>query len=223
MKYKIYTDFGHGGTDSGACGFGYKEKDIVLSVGTILNRMLHEDGRFEVKSSRNDDTFRTLEYRSNDANKWGAQAFISIHCNSADDSNAIGVETYCYKFKYRDLADHIQKSMLDNQVFNRNRGVKEGNFHVIRETNMSACLVELGFISNEQDIKILTQKQYQVAQAIYLGILKYFKLDQVVRPSDQLYIVSLGAFKDINNAKASMTKYENMGLKPYIHIHKEDE
>lgn len=212
-----------GGNDSGACGFGYREKDIVLSVGTILNRMLHEDGRFEVKSSRTDDTYRSLEYRSNDANKWGAQAFISIHCNSADDSNAIGVETFCYKFKYRELADCIQKSMLDNQMFNRNRGVKEGNFHVVRETNMSACLVELGFISNERDIKLLTQNQYQIAQALYLGLLKYFKLEPVVRPSDQLYIVALGAFKDINNAKTSMKKYEEMGLKPYIHVHgKED-
>ncbi len=222
MKYKVYTDFGHGGYDPGACGHGYKEKDIVLSVGKLLNNMLHEDGRFEIKSSRVDDTFKTLEYRTNDANNWGANVFISIHCNSADDPKAIGVETYCYKLKYRELADCIQKSMLDNQVFNRNRGVKEGNFHVLRETSMSACLVELGFISNGNDIEILTKKQYQLARALYLGILKYFNLEEVVTPSDQLYIVSVGAFKDINNAKATMKKCETIGLKPYIHIHKED-
>ena len=219
-KIKIYIDCGHGGNDSGAVNGRNYESNIVLSVGLYLKKLLLETGKFEVKLSRENDTYKTLEQRSNDANKWGADIFISLHCNSADNKSALGIETYCYKFKYRKLADSIHHSLIQDKLFIKDRGVKEGNFHVIRETKMSACLIELAFISNEQDLKLLQTKQYEFAKSIYKGILNYYNIK--LESSDKLYIVSTGAYKDVENAKNDVEELKKKGFNSaYIHIDKE--
>lgn len=169
---KAYIDLGHGGNDSGAVGVrNVLEKNIVLEVGKKLEVKLKHCG-IEVRMSRTTDTFKTLEYRSFDANKWKADCFVSLHCNSFNKS-AKGLETYCYKFKYRGLADYLQTEMVNSKLYTLNRGVKEGNYHVIRETNMPAALIELGFIDNVEDIKLLENKQDEFATAIAKGICKF--------------------------------------------------
>ncbi len=170
---KVYIDCGHGGKDSGAINGVYYEKNYVLSVGLHLKKLLLETKKFEVRLSRETDTYKTLEQRTNDANSWGADIFISLHCNSSDNKSALGIETYCYKFKYRKLADTIHNSLVQDKLFTKNRGVKEGNFYVIRESKMSACLIELAFISNSQDLQLLQTKQYEFAKSIYKGILNH--------------------------------------------------
>ncbi len=175
---KVYLDPGHGGTDSGATGNEIKEKDIVLSVAKKLEVKLKKCN-LDIRMSRTTDDYKTLEYRSTDANNWGADCFVSIHANSADATSAQGVETYCYKFAYRPLADKVHEEIIASKTYTKNRGVKEGNFHVVRETNMDACLVELAFISNAEDANLLKNKQDEFATAIAKGICKYLGVTYV--------------------------------------------
>lgn len=180
---KVYIDLGHGGTDSGAVGVNnVLEKNIVLEIGKKVESKLKKCG-IDVRMSRTTDIFKSLEYRSSDANKWKADCFVSLHCNSASkkdangktvvDPKSHGLETFCYKFKYRGLADYLQSEMLKANLYTRDRGVKEGNYHVLRETDMSAALIELGFITNTEDIKLLENKQEEFATAIAKGICSY--------------------------------------------------
>lgn len=170
--FKVYIDPGHGGYDSGAVGVrNVLEKDIVLEVAKKLEAKLRACG-MEVKMSRSTDVFRSLSERTNEANKWGADVFVSIHCNSFNKSSK-GLETYCYKFKYRKLADKVHSRIVEAGLYTKDRGVKEGNLHVIRESNMSACLVELAFIDQVDDVQLLLNKQEEFATAIAKGVCDY--------------------------------------------------
>lgn len=218
-KIKVYIDLGHGGHDSGAINKAHRESDRVLIVGLKVRAKLEKTGKFEVRMSRDNDTYRSLQQRTDDANNWGADIFISIHCNSSTNKNANGVETYCLNFKYRKLADHINNGILQCMEL-RNRGVKEGNYHVVRETNMSACLTELAFMSNDGDLLKLLHEIEGFANGIFKGVMDYyhFEVEENNNDCDQLYIVGVGAFNDINNARELMNKYKNEGKDAYIHI-----
>ncbi|CEN29787.1 sporulation-specific N-acetylmuramoyl-L-alanine amidase CwlC [[Clostridium] sordellii] len=167
------TDAGHGGYDSGAPGLhGCLEKDIVLEVSNKINDYLKTQDIKNI-NTRTTDVFVSLNERSNKANNLGVNSFVSIHCNSSDNPNAQGLETYCYKFKYRPLADAIHSEIIKEGLYTKNRGVKEGNLHVVRETNMDACLVELGFITNEEDYNLIMNNKDRFAKAIAKGICKF--------------------------------------------------
>lgn len=172
MKINM-TDAGHGGYDSGAPGLhGCLEKDIVLEVSNKINDYLKTQDIKNI-NTRTTDVFVSLNERSNKANNLGVNSFVSIHCNSSDNPNAQGLETYCYKFKYRPLADAIHSEIIKEGLYTKNRGVKEGNLHVVRETNMDACLVELGFITNEEDYSLIMNNKNRFAKAIAKGICKF--------------------------------------------------
>ncbi|CEK34131.1 sporulation-specific N-acetylmuramoyl-L-alanine amidase CwlC,N-acetylmuramoyl-L-alanine amidase LytC precursor,N-acetylmuramoyl-l-alanine amidase I,N-acetylmuramoyl-L-alanine amidase CwlD,N-acetylmuramoyl-L-alanine amidase [[Clostridium] sordellii] len=166
-------DAGHGGYDSGAPGLhGCLEKDIVLEVSNKINKYLKTQDIKNI-NTRTTDVFVTLNERSNKANSLRVNSFVSIHCNSSDNLNAQGLETYCYKFKYRPLADAIHSEIIREGLYTKNRGVKEGSLHVTRETNMDACLVELGFITNEEDYNLIMNNKDRFAKAIAKGICKF--------------------------------------------------
>lgn len=205
--YKVYLDLGHGGTDSGAVGVrNIFEKDIVLSVGKKVESILKSRG-IEVRMSRSTDVFKTLEYRASDANSWGADCFVAIHCNSSERLDAKGLETFCYSFKYRKLADCIQNELLKDKLYTINRGVKEANFYVIRKTTMSACLIELAFISNSEDIELLLNKQDEYAIAIADGICNYLGVKFDSKPPVQdtiVYNILTGGFGAKENAQQKL-------------------
>ncbi|MGL5559191.1 MAG: N-acetylmuramoyl-L-alanine amidase [Paraclostridium dentum] len=170
---KNMTDAGHGGYDSGAPGLhGCLEKDIVLAINNIVDKYLKKQD-IENTSTRTTDVFITLNDRTNRANSLGVSSFVSIHCNSSDNPSAQGLETYCYKFAYRPLAEAIHSELISDGLYTKNRGVKEGNLHVVRETNMDACLVELGFITNEDDYNLIMNNKDRFARAIAKGICKF--------------------------------------------------
>jgi len=178
---KIFIDPGHNGRgiDPGAVGpSGLLEADVTLAVAKLVNAKLQAIG-IETKMYRNGDipyyggnSSSDLKQRCNVANNWGANYFISIHCNSAS-STARGTETFCYKFggNGEKLARCIQDRLI-HAVGLTNRGVKEGNFAVIRDTSMPAVLVELAFISNPTEEQILASARWQeiMATAIVEGI-----------------------------------------------------
>ena len=172
---KNITDAGHGGYDSGAPGLHRcLEKDIVLDVSNRVNNYLKSQS-IENINTRTTDVFLTLNERSNKANNLGVNSFVSIHCNSSDNPKAHGLEIFCYKFKYRHLADCILQELKSENLYTqlRDGGVKEGNLHVVRETNMDACLVELGFITNEEDYNLIMNNKDRFAKAIAKGICKF--------------------------------------------------
>lgn len=169
------SDAGHGGKDSGAIGINkVNEKDIVLDVNNLVNKYLKTQDMKNI-NTRTTDTFVSLNDRSDKANTLGVNSFVSIHCNESDDPQAHGLEIFCYKFKYRELADCILSELKADNLYTRLRegGVKEKNLHVVRETNMPACLIELGFISNREDYNLIMNNKDRFAKAIAKGICKF--------------------------------------------------
>lgn len=169
------SDAGHGGKDSGAVGInGVEEKDIVLEVSNLVDKYLKQQNIKNI-NTRTTDVFLSLNERSNKANNSSVNSFVSIHCNDSDDPNAHGLEIFCYKFKYRKLADCILQELKRENLYTQLRegGVKEGNLHVVRETHMPACLVELGFISNKKDYNLIMNNKDRFAKAIAKGICKF--------------------------------------------------
>lgn len=174
---KFYIDAGHGGNDVGAVGVGgVHEADINLAVAKHLQVELERNGH-AVKMCRTTDIQRSLAERTEEANKWGADYFISIHANWAEDATANGTETFCYKFggNGEKMAVKVQKHLL-SALSTKDRGIKEANFYVLRKSTMPAILIELGFISNKSDCGKLTNSNYQknCAIAICKGICEYF-------------------------------------------------
>ena len=189
MAKTVFLDAGHGGKDSGALGLNLKEKDVNLSVTKKIGTFLTNNG-IVVRYTRDKDVYLTLSERSSMANKLGADCFLSVHCN-AYNGVAKGIETYCYKTTTRDLANYIHKEVIkDTTLYSNNRGVKTGNFHVIRETKMRAALIELGFIDSETDVEILRKESNHIkfAKLIAKGICNYlgveFKEEANENPED---------------------------------------
>ena len=172
-KKKVYIDLGHGGSDCGAIGVNKTEEaDVVLSVGKKLKPLLLKQG-YDVRFSRETDKTLSLSQRSSDANKWGADILISIHCN-AFNGKSKGIETYAYKDVNNKLAVAVHGNLLSTGAYTVNRGIKTKNLHMLRETKMIACLVELAFIDCEEDYKILMANHDTYAIGICKGVCQYF-------------------------------------------------
>lgn len=178
---KIYIDAGHGGADPGAIGVGgVHEADINLKVALHLQDELERNGQ-TVKMCRTHDIYKDLSERTAEANAWGADYYISIHCNAYDGASANGTETYCYKKggNGEKIAKAIQKELLvvlkTSDRCKDYGGSKEANFYVLRKTNMPAALTELAFVTNKGDCAKLVDASYQkkCAVAICKGICSY--------------------------------------------------
>lgn len=143
---------------------------MALKVGKILE----QDSNFEVVLTRSDDTFLELKERAKIANDLKADVFVSIHANSAGSSAATGSETYYQREASKTLANVMHKHLVQATGL-KDRGVRYGNFHVIRETKMPAVLLEVGYLSNKNDEAALFSESFQqrVAQGIADGIKEY--------------------------------------------------
>lgn len=183
---KIYIDPGHGNTDPGAVGKRSKEKDNVLKVGKRLATLLKNSGH-TVKLSRSTDVFISLSGRTNDANKWGADIFVSLH-NNAASSSASGFETFVYNggvgAKTKRLQSDIHQAIISKICIN-DRGKKQANFAVLRLSTMPAVLIEYGFITNKGDEDILINQVNNLAKWTADGINSFFgtKTSQTSKPA----------------------------------------
>lgn len=173
----IVIDPGHGGTDPGAVQGNYQEKNINLDLSKIVKSKLQQLG-FICHLTRADDSTLSLQQRVNISRIKQADIFISIHCNSATNQAAAGVETFSYTEGGLDhqLASDIQARLISSQRV-IDRGVKVQNLHVLREqpASLPACLIELGFISNTIECQRLVSITGQLisAQAIVDGIIQF--------------------------------------------------
>ncbi|MDZ7673027.1 MAG: N-acetylmuramoyl-L-alanine amidase family protein [Halanaerobiales bacterium] len=174
----IVLDAGHGGFDPGAVGIrNTKEKDVNLNIVKNLAEVLKNRG-FKVLLTREDDTFISLNQRVKFANSNNARIFVSVHNNSSTKRTSEGTETFIAPNKSGDslmLAENIQSELIKSLgLFNR--GVKKEYLYVIRYTEMPAVLVEVAFLSNPNEQKLLTDDDFikNTADAISQGIFNYF-------------------------------------------------
>lgn len=174
----IVIDPGHGGVDPGAVSNGIKEKDIVLDVSKKVESLLKQKG-YNTLMTREDDTYISLGGRANLANGEDADLFVSIHANSYSGTAAKGIEVlHNGDTKSKALAQDLQDELVKGTGAT-DRGIKHRpNLAVLRQTKMPSSLVELGFITNEEEVNNLTSVSYQnkLAEAIVKGIEKFFSI-----------------------------------------------
>ena len=184
MPTKIYIDQGHNpvNPNAGSEGNGLREQDRVYEIGLLTADALREDG-FEVRLSRptrdtqlGTSNSSSLRARVDDANSWGADYFISLHTNASTNTSASGSEAFIYRRNgtAEELAENIL-TQLNYATGLRNRGVVvRPGLYVLRKTRMPATLVELGFISNENDAELMAYSPQLFATGVTNGILAYF-------------------------------------------------
>ena len=226
MTIKLFIDPGHGGNDPGAVGNGLKEKDLTLAIAKRVKDYLdkHYTGH-SVMLSRSGDTTLSLSERTRKANTWGADYFLSIHINSNEGT---GFESYIYngtyssKAKTNSLRNTIHQEIISRLPGVRDRGKKEDNFKVLRETYMPAMLTECLFIDTKEDAAKLSQPAFidKLAVGHAEGLAKAFKLKARAtkeKPSTgTLYKVQVGAFKKKKNAERLANELKAKGYPVYI-------
>lgn len=194
----IVVDPGHGGIDGGA---GKKndilEKDINLQVSAKLKKELIVEG-FQAIMTREEDVSlenfsnikgsryrRDLDARKTIINNNKPLAFISIHCNSSKKTSAKGIKVYYYpeSIEGEKLAKSISQSIDENfykaymKEENLRTEILTEDFFILRETDYPGVLIEVGFLTNPEENKLLREDEYQrqIARAIKKGILKYLE------------------------------------------------
>ena len=174
-KGKVVLDAGHGGSDYGAIREGINEKDITLDVTQRVASILKSKG-YKVALTRSDDTFVSLQDRVEFSENEAPEIFVSIHVNSAVATEPKGIETHYYHDYSNELAKTVHSHLM-KEIDTKDRGLVKSKFYVINHTTVPAILVEMGFISNEEErAELISDKRKQkTAKAIAEGIIEYCK------------------------------------------------
>lgn len=235
MSKKVYWDKGHGGTDPGAVGNGLQEKNVVNTIVNYADKYIKANYEGVVtRMSRAGDQTRSLSYRTNDANKWGADALVSVHINAGGGT---GFETFRYngpvRSTTRDLQNKVHAEVMkainkfDSSI--RDRGRKSANFHMLRESKMSGVLTEVLFIDTVKDAKLLKNNAFlkAVGEAHAIGVAKHLGLKAKKKKSPSkpdtggtMYRVITGSFKSRSNANDRIAVLKKAGFDSFIDPHK---
>ncbi|ENH97087.1 putative N-acetylmuramoyl-L-alanine amidase [Gracilibacillus halophilus YIM-C55.5] len=173
----IVIDPGHGGRDVGAIGAsGNYESTYTLTTANVLKQRLEALGA-EVILTRTEDRFIPLTSRVTIANTKQADLFLSLHYNSTPElPNVTGAGTYYYSDRDKQLAEDVQFFMVSQTGMN-DRGVQQEDLQVLRTNHRPSLLLELGFISNQEEEHNIQSKAYldQMSRGITKGIHQYFQ------------------------------------------------
>lgn len=189
----IAIDPGHGGKDGGAVSQDGKliEKDVSLAISLYLRDFLQQSGAFVVMTREEDKDLATPEAerrkrrKSEDirnrvklVNENAPDFLISIHLNAVGSAKWSGAQTFFYP-AYKESADmaHLIQDEIKRVLGNTDRQPKKtDDIFLIREVDCPAVLVEVGFLSNAEEKKLLQSIDYQksMANAIYQGILRHY-------------------------------------------------
>lgn len=223
MNYEVFLDAGHGGTDSGACANGLKEKEMNL-VTTLACKEELEYNQVKVHMARTNDKTVSLAERTNMANNTNSKFYVSIHHNAGGGDRGEFIHSI-YRGAGETLADNIGNEMRDQlgqqkKVYSKAGSSNKDYYHVIRNTKMSAVIVEVCFIDNATDVQIAdtVDEQKRNGRVIAHGILKTLgitpKSHTVINPpttgTSNLYRVrkswedassQIGAYANLDNAK----------------------
>ncbi|WP_256816520.1 N-acetylmuramoyl-L-alanine amidase [Cytobacillus sp. Bac17] len=225
---KIFIDPGHGGTDPGAVGNGLQEKNLTLKIATCIKDILTlEYDNVSIRMSRTGDQTVSLSERTNAANAWGADFFLSVHINAGGGT---GYEDYVYPgvgAPTTTYQNNIHSEVIKLVDF-YDREKKQTNFHVLRETSMPALLTENGFIDNANDAAKLKSSTFieNLVRGHVNGIVKSFNLPKknsavyhTVVSGDTVYSLSrtygstVQQIKDWNNLDDNYTIYVGQVLR----------
>jgi len=169
----VVIDAGHGGKDPGATScLGFHEKTVNIAVAGKVASLLKQTG-VRVLMTRSNDTFIELEDRAAISNRYNADLFVSIHADSSPSSSTRGFTMYVARsasWSSRRAASAIAKSMARTGL--SSRGTQKADFRVLVRTKGPAVLVELGYLSNSSEARLLKDSSFQnrLAEAIASGI-----------------------------------------------------
>lgn len=192
-KNILVLDAGHGGHDPGAQNKGTNEKDLTHKILYTLMKDYFSSNAPDIKVywTRTNDTFISLADRAAFAKSVGADAFISLHMNSATNTLANGTEVYYSvsnnSSSFGGITSQKMANLFRTQIINdlgtKNRGTKTAAYYVLKHNTVPAILIELGFISGNSDYGKLTNTAFQInaAQSIYTGITTMFQTYQTGR------------------------------------------
>jgi N-acetylmuramoyl-L-alanine amidase len=228
---KILLDAGHGGKDSGAVGNGLLEKDLNLDICKRIETGLKAYENCEVILTRSTDVFVSLEDRTKKANNNNADVLLSVHINSATKPTAKGFESYVYigtnsptvayqNTMHNEIIKAIGKNVDD-------RGKRQKNLHMLRESKMKAILTENLFISNPADAALLAQDEFRqkLAQGHINGLERFLGLKKTSQPppteptppsEKKVWVVQVGAFDERKNADAMAADLRKAGYRPFV-------
>lgn len=174
---KVFISAGHGGSDSGAIGNGFKEKDLNLSIALACRDYLVANG-VEVKMSRTCDEEDGINQEAAESNAFGPDVTVSIHNNAGGGD---GVEAWysvvegLSKTCAENILDEVVKIGQNSRGAKKRAGTGGADYYgFIRMTNAPAVIVECAFIDNATDIQIVAteEKRKIMGTAIAKGILK---------------------------------------------------
>ncbi|WP_456273006.1 N-acetylmuramoyl-L-alanine amidase [Bacillus sp. AK031] len=218
----IVIDPGHGGNDPGATYRNFQEKNYNLSIALKVRDYLQKNHDVNILMTRTTDTTMSLTERSNFANSRNADFYLSIHNNAAGGR---GFESYIYNGSVSQETKNYQ-TIIHDQIMSSvkqkygitDRGKKRANFHVLRETEMNALLLEVLFVDNPEDVKLLNNPAFiaDVSTAIAKGTAKALSLPAKTTPSGTLYKVIAGSFTDRKNAENRVSFLLSKGVSSFI-------
>ena len=179
----VIIDAGHGGTDPGAIGYDSSgredayESRINLAIAKRVQSKLMENG-IEVIMTRSTDEYITLANRAEIENQSNCDMFVSIHCNSIENSSIAGTQVYYHPGSERGtvLAENVYDKLVEITGLQPKKTQNGSHLYVIRKTVSPAVLVETAFISNSNDRSYLKSElgQENIANAVVQGIIKTF-------------------------------------------------
>lgn len=188
---KIMLDAGHGyNTPGKRTPDGMREFEFNSVVAAYAKKFLEGYQNVTVYFAHDASGKRDvpLQERTDNANRLKVNVYVSVHANAYGQgwNTANGIETYVHPIipaETRAIATKIHNQLISKTRMT-NRGVKNANFHVLRETDMNAVLVECGFMTNQSDASKLKSDAYRklCAEAIVAGLVEYYKLVKKVIP-----------------------------------------
>ena len=191
FKNILVFDCGHGDYDNGASHYGLHEKNMNLNMGyTLLKKYFRAaNPKVKVYWTRMNDSFVTLDDRSKFAAKVGADAFVSLHMNSATNKKANGTEVYYSTNNNKSswIKSSTMASMMDSAIVNalgtEDRGVKTAGFYVTKRNSVPAILIELCFMSGNKDHKRINTDSFKktASKTIASVINQYFTKYKTIR------------------------------------------
>ncbi|MED4534584.1 N-acetylmuramoyl-L-alanine amidase CwlD [Metabacillus fastidiosus] len=187
----IYLDPGHGGPDGGAVGQKILEKDVALEVALKLRDYLQEQGALVLLTREKDIDLaeegtkgysrrktEDLKKRAKLINESEADLYLSIHLNAIPSARWSGAQTFFYGSyeENEEIAKFIQDELRRNLENTERKAKRINGIYLMKKANKPGALIEVGFLSNPNEERLLGQEDYQetLAASIYNGVLRYF-------------------------------------------------
>lgn len=212
---KIYIDAGHRNNrlDYGAIGNGQKESALALSICKKLKAKLEKHSIVVYMSRESENDIISLMQRTVRANNLKVDLYLSVHINSAQNTQASGIEVLYYD------TDMLASKLCDNiceATGACNRGAKKRtDLYILNATRAKAILVECGFISNATECNKLTTNFYQnkIAEAIVEVLIKEYKISIPMQDDELCKAVNKIIASGVSINATAWNKVENINLK----------